>query len=128
MDLLAWKTTTERMMHLANRQAYKNGLRSQFQSGDEAVKAGRAGGVASGRSKRKWASLREAFKDRMTDGDRLRIFDAMLEKAAAGEIRAAEFIRDTMGEKPTDRIEQTVNEIAFRVEGVSPKEADEIFG
>ncbi len=64
----------------------------------------------------------------MTDGDRLRIFDAMLEKAAAGDVRAAEFIRDTMGEKPTDRIEQTVNEIAFRVEGVSPKEADEIFG
>lgn len=113
---------------MANKQAYKNGLRSQFQSGDEAVKAGRAGGVASGRSKRKWASLREAFKERMTDGDRLRIFDAMLEKAAAGDVRAAEFIRDTMGEKPTDRIEQTVNEIAFRIEGVSEAEADLISG
>ena len=113
---------------MANKQAYKNGLRSQFQSGDEAVKAGRVGGVASGKSKRKWASLREAFKDRMTDGDRLRIFDAMLEKAAAGDVRAAEFIRDTMGEKPTDRIEQTASEFVFRIEGCSEEEAEQLLG
>lgn len=64
----------------------------------------------------------------MTDEDRLRIFDAMLKKAASGDVRAAEFIRDTMGEKPTDRIEQTVNEIAFRIEGTSEAEADLISG
>ena len=64
----------------------------------------------------------------MTDGDRLRLFDAMLEKAAAGDVRAAEFIRDTMGEKPTDRIEQTVNEVSFRIKGVSEAEADCISG
>ena len=64
----------------------------------------------------------------MTDGDRLRIFDAMLEKAAAGDVRAAAFIRDTMGEKPTDRIEQTASEFVFRIEGCSEEEAEQLLG
>ena len=113
---------------MSNRQAGMNGVATRFHSGKEAAKAGRAGGVASGESKRKWATLREAFKDKMTDGDRVRIFNAMLDKAAAGDVRAAEFIRDTMGEKSTVSIEQQVSEIAFRIEGVSEEEAAAIFG
>ena len=89
---------------MANRKAYKNGLQSQFHSGKEAVKAGRAGGIASGKSRRRWATLREAFADLMTDDDRIFIFDAMKRKAQDGDIRAAEFLRDTMGEKPTDSL------------------------
>ena len=113
---------------MANRQAGRNGVATRFHSGNKAANAGRAGGVASGESKRKWATLRDAFKDKMTDGDRVRIFSAMLEKASAGDVRAAEFIRDTMGEKPTVSIEQQVSEIAFRIEGVSPEEADKLLG
>ena len=113
---------------MANRQAGRNGVATRFQSGKQAANAGRAGGIASGESKRKWATLREAFKDKMTDGDRVRIFNAMLEKAAAGDVRAAEFIRDTMGEKPTVSIEQTNQEFVFRIEGVSQEEADMLCG
>jgi hypothetical protein len=51
----------------------------------------------------------------MTDGDRLRIFDAMLEKAAAGDVRAAEFIRDTMGEKPTEMMKINSDAEPFEV-------------
>lgn len=110
---------------MANRQAGRNGVATRFQSGKQAANAGRAGGIVSGESKRKWATLREAFKDNMSDGDRVRIFNAMLEKAAAGDVRAAEFIRDTMGEKPTvcvDAGEPT--EITFRVIGCTQEEAD----
>jgi hypothetical protein len=114
---------------MANRQAGNNGIATRFQSGKEAAKAGHAGGVASGESKRKWATLREAFKELMTDGDRQRIFDAMRERAAAGDVRAAEFLRDTMGEKPTVSIEQTEpTEITFRVIDCTPEEADAISG
>lgn len=113
---------------MSNRQAGSNGVATRFQSGNKAANAGRAGGIAAGEARRKWATLREAFKDKMTDGDRVRIFNAMLEKAAAGDVRAAEFLRDTMGEKPVDRVEQQVNEITFRIEGVSEEEAAAISG
>lgn len=113
---------------MSNRQAGSNGVATRFHSGKEAANAGRAGGIAAGEARRKWATLREAFKDKMTDGDRVRIFNAMLEKAAAGDVRAAEFLRDTMGEKPVDRVEQQVNEITFRIEGVSEEEAAAISG
>ncbi len=114
---------------MANRQAGNNGIATRFQSGKEAAKAGHAGGVASGESKRKWATLREAFKALMTDGDRQRIFDAMRERAAAGDVRAAEFLRDTMGEKPTVSIEQAeMPEFTIHVVGCSDEEADAISG
>ena len=44
-----------------------------------------------------------------------------------GQIEST-FLRDLLGEKPVEKVEQTVNEISFRVEGVSAEEADELFG
>ena len=89
---------------MANKYAGKNGIATRFQSGNKAVNAGRAGGIASGKSRRRWATLREAFTDLMTDDDRMIIYDAMKHKAMDGDVRAAEFLRDTMGEKPTDSL------------------------
>ena len=114
---------------MANKEAYKNGLQTQFRSGgNAAVKAGRAGGLATAEANRQLATLREAFAAAMTGEDRLGIYYAMRDRALAGDVKAAVFIRDTMGEKPVDKIEQAVNEIAFRVEGVSEAEADLISG
>ena len=114
---------------MANKEAYKNGLRTQFRpGGNAAVKAGRAGGLAAAEANKQIATMREAFTAAMTVEDRLGIYYAMRDKALAGDVRAATFIRDTMGEKPTDRIEQTASEFVFRIEGVSEEEADLITG
>ena len=46
----------------------------------------------------------------------------------AEEIIEALATKAALGEKPVEKVEQTVNEISFRVEGVSAEEADELFG
>ena len=69
-------------------------------------------GAASGRRRRKWQSFRKLFELALTGrveevlgtpaGS---IVLAMIQKAATGDERAFKEIRDTMGEKPTDRQE-----------------------
>lgn len=113
---------------MANKNSIKNGEGTRFRSGEEAAAAGKNGGVASGAARRQYATFRDAFKAMMTDEDRQKIYDALMTKAMSGDVRAAEFLRDTLGEKPVERVEQTVSEITFRIDGVDPAEADEISG
>jgi hypothetical protein len=93
-------------------------------NGRSAVEAGRKGNETR-KNQRAW---RDAFKERMTQERMEKIFDALCEKAECGDVQAASFLRDTMGEKPKEQIEQTINEIAFRIEGVSEEDADAISG
>ena len=113
---------------MANKEAGRNGTETRYRSGKEAAKAGKKGGSASGVVRQQRALFRDSFKERMTPERMAKIFDALAEKAEAGDVQAAAFLRDTMGEKPTDKIEQTVNEITFKGEGISAEEADELFG
>lgn len=110
---------------MANKNPSPN---TRFRSGKEAETNGRKGGVASGATRAELPTLREVFIQGMTPEKRVEAFERIYEMGLAGNMRAWEFIRDMIGEKPVDKIEQTVNEIAFRVEGVSQEEADEIFG
>ncbi len=79
----------------------------------ETAKAlGRKGGIASGRSRRKWKEFRKLFEialtSKMEGVDRTTaegIVIAMIQKALAGDVQAFKEIRDTMGEKPTDKQE-----------------------
>lgn len=79
----------------------------------ETAKAlGRKGGVASGKSRRKWKEFRKLFEialtSKMEGVDHTTaegIVLAMIQKALAGDVQAFKEIRDTMGEKPTDRQE-----------------------
>ena len=90
---------------MANQRSIANGERTRFRSGEEAAKQGRKGGTASGVSRRQYAMFRECFKERMTPEKMAKIFDAIEEKAECGDVQAAAFLRDTMGEKPTDTME-----------------------
>ena len=108
---------------MANKNAGKNGVSTRF-SGNFAVKA-------QSKSAEKRASngrLRRAAEQIVTEEVAAQIIQAFVEKAQAGDNSAGVFLRDLLGEKPKEQIEQTINEIAFRVEGVSQEEADEIFG
>lgn len=87
------------------------------QSRDEAAENGRKGGVASGESKRESKRMRMALEFVLNSPveEAERIYGpetthlmlgmrALARKMKAGDVKAAEFIRDLMGEKPTTEI------------------------
>ena len=113
---------------MANEENLKKGKATQFQSGEEAAKSGQKGGVASGASRRRRKAMKQAVNTLLgagldtSEGEFLEIIrprlmalgineedatfqDVLLAgimlKAMKGDVRAAEFIRDTVGENTT---------------------------
>lgn len=92
-------------------------------SKSEARERGRAGGKASGEKRREQIKLREAILDILSQPMRDEnghftgqtaqeaIIAALIERACAGDPRAFELIRDTIGEKPSQAV--TVNTANF---------------
>lgn len=98
---------------------------------EEARKYGRNGGIKSGEARREKKSMQELAKIILNmsikngevhtvedmqsiaevNGKNITVEQAILikqvEKALRGDLRSAEFVRDTAGEKPTEKIEQT---------------------
>lgn len=95
------------------------------QSREEAVKNGSKGGKASGEARRKAKTLREGLEKLMSlpihdeatkefirelgfDSEelsnRMAINVAMYQEALKGNVKAYELIRDTLGEKPIDKL------------------------
>lgn len=96
---------------------------------DERVEMGRKGGIASGVAKRKKKAMKESLQillNKSMKGHQIRdaksieelarrnglnvsaqdaIMVAMILKAQSGDVSAATFIRDTLGEKEPDRLE-----------------------
>ena len=79
-------------------------------SKDEAKERGKKGGIASGEARRKKKTIRETLEmmlaGQMPDGTTRRdaIVVALMEKALSGDVRAFETIRDSIGEKPTEKM------------------------
>lgn len=83
-----------------------------------------AGGRASGVARREKKSLRQrlelllAVKAEGADMDTAEaVTVALIEKALSGDVRAYEVIRDTIGEKPTDKLDNNISgglEIAWK--------------
>ena len=79
-------------------------------SEDEAKEKGRKGGIASGEARRRKKTIRETLEmmlaGQMPDGATRRdaIVVALMEKALSGDVRAFEAIRDSVGEKPTEKM------------------------
>ena len=77
---------------------------------EEARRRGALGGKASGEQRRKRKALRELLEVALMmpsedGGDRIdNIIAALISKAETGNTKAFEVIRDTLGEKPTDKI------------------------
>ena len=77
-------------------------------SSEEAKKRGRQGGLNSVAAKRARKTLKETLLMMLEEGDtQNNITLALLDKALKGDTKAYEVIRDTVGEKPTDKIEQS---------------------
>ena len=88
----------------------ENLIPTNQRSKDEARELGRKGGIASGKARRERKTLKEELIMLLEDDDNnLKISVALLKRALDGDISAFTTIRDTIGEKPTDRIEADVN-------------------
>ena len=75
---------------------------------EENVANGRKGGIRSGEAKREKKLFKEAIEKKL--GNSLdTIIDALMIKAATGDVQASVFLRDTIGEKPTDKIEGNIS-------------------
>lgn len=101
---------------------------TQFRSGRQAVENGRKGGIASAKAKREKKALKETLEELLAmplkNGKQANleniksiaavkgknvsmqeaIMIAMLNKAARGDVRAAEYVRDTIGQKPDSKM------------------------
>ena len=74
-------------------------------SKEEARERGRKGGLASGEARRKRKTLKEELLLMLSDGETQQsVTIALIEKAMSGDTKAFEVIRDTIGEKPVDKV------------------------
>lgn len=86
-------------------------------STEEARELGRRGGVASGIARREKRNLRmqlemlldKEYKVKVGDGEKLisggeAVSTKLLEKALKGDVRAFEVLRDTIGQRPVEKI------------------------
>jgi hypothetical protein len=78
-------------------------------SKSEARERGKKGGIASGKSRQARKTLKEELLLLLSKGDtQEKLSLAVLQKAINGDTKAFEVIRDTIGEKPTDKQEVKV--------------------
>lgn len=92
-------------------------------SKEEVKKIASKGGVNSGKARRNKAMLRDCLQilmeKKMLDADGKKITGAealsveVFQKALAGDMKAWELLRDTAGQKPVDKVEQTNTNITI---------------
>lgn len=76
---------------------------------EEQRELARKGGIASGEARAKRKTLREELLLLLAQGDtQEKISLALLQKAMNGDTKAFEVLRDTVGEKPVDKVETEV--------------------
>lgn len=80
----------------------------RFTSGKVAKINGSKGGKKSAASKKAYKTFQECFKAEMDSDKRKELFDMLYGRARHGNLKAFELLRDTLGEKPVDRIEADV--------------------
>jgi hypothetical protein len=85
-----------------------NSEATQFRTGKEQVEIARKGGIASGEARREKKLFRETIEKKL--GANIDdIINAMITKASSGDVQATTFLRDTIGEKPTDKVEADID-------------------
>lgn len=109
--------------------AVKNEKKNQFRSGEEAAKNGKKGGIASGKARREKKAMKDTLNDLLSmplksgkaadvetiknlaslKGKNITVQEAIMlaqiQKALKGDTKAAEYIRDTSGQKLKEAIE-----------------------
>lgn len=92
---------------MANEQNLKP-IRKGALSKEEARKRGEIGGKKSVQKRRERKALKEQLLLLLETGNaQQELCTALLEKALSGDVKAFEVIRDTIGEKPIEKVAQT---------------------
>ncbi len=87
--------------------ARDNGNLRPVRTKEEARERGRRGGKASGIARAKRKTLKEELLLLLSEGDTQKsVTVALLQKAISGDVKAFEVIRDTIGEKPVEEVNQ----------------------
>lgn len=74
-------------------------------SKEEARERGRKGGIASGKSRREKKTLKEELLLLLSQsGTQKKLSLALIEKGLSGDTKAFEVIRDTIGQKPIEKV------------------------
>ena len=83
----------------------KNLIPNSERSPSEVRENGKKGGIASGEARRKRKTLKEELLLILSEGETQQsVTLALIEKAMSGDTKAFEVIRDTIGEKPIDKV------------------------
>ncbi len=77
-------------------------------SESEVRELGRKGGIKSGEARREKKLFKEAIEKQLGQSIDSMI-KSMIEQAEKGNVQAITFLRDTIGEKPTDKVEADLN-------------------
>lgn len=98
-------------------------------SKSEARKRGKQGGINSGKARRKKKELKELLEMALSqehfaeEDNYTAITVALIRKALTGDVRAYEVIRDTLGQKPTEKYEMSTSDIKINIVGVEDDNA-----
>lgn len=117
---------------MANEENLKKGKATQFKSGEEAARNGKKGGEASAKARAERKTLKEELLLLLSEGDtQKKVSAALIKKAKSGNVKAFEVLRDTIGEKPMEKIitssvdPETIAEVEKMVLGMTEtKEED----
>lgn len=95
----------------------------------EARENGRKGGIASGKKRREMKTMKAMLdyllekKISSKDGKKATTLEAMMSaviaKAIKGDVKAAQFVRDTIGEVPTQTVNNTNTNTNFNIDDAS---------
>jgi hypothetical protein len=86
-----------------------------IRSESEARENGKKGGIKSGEVRRARKTLKEELLLLLESGNtQNKISLALIKKALKGDIKAFEVLRDTIGEKPTDKQEVSFNPVIIK--------------
>lgn len=102
-------------MNEKKENSLKNLIRFDQMSPEKRKEVARNGGIKSGDSKREKKMLREyletilSMEDDIKEDRYTKITKALVDKAEDGDTKAFEVIRDTLGQKPIDKLNMTAN-------------------
>lgn len=85
-----------------------NVIPASMRTHEENVANGRKGGLKAAENRKERLLFKEAIEKQL--GSSLEnIVAAMISKASSGDVNATTFLRDTIGEKPTDKLEADID-------------------
>lgn len=93
---------------------------------EEARERGKKGGIKSGEVRRERKTLKDELLLLLATGNtQNKVSLALIEKALSGDTKAFEVIRDTIGEKATEKVENTNIEMSYEDYIKKVEDADE---